>query len=173
MTPTQNHYVQFLVTTHPEFLGSTRSYTLLEADARKYLNISGNGESVLALQALIQLHSGSPPFNEMAMLGGDRINRGYYEGRYRDQNAVQIQAEWRQGLFGRFGFTVFGATGEVWNCFENFTLQNYKWSGGAGIRINANREDPLNLRIDFGVTGESTVSIFVSARHSSRCESGY
>lgn len=156
MTPTENHYVEFSFIGYPSWLGSSQSYTSYELDARKYFNLSQDGNSVLALQGLFKLNSGTPPFNDMALLGGDVINRGYYEGRYRDQNGAQIQAELRQHLFGRFGFTVFAATGEVWNRFENFTIENYKWTAGGGLRININKDDPTNLRIDFGFGKEST-----------------
>lgn len=77
-------------------------------------------------------------------------------GRYRDKNSVQLQAELRQHVMGRWGFVVFGGTGEVWNRFANFTLANYKWTAGTGLRFNVNKDDPTNLRIDFGITKEST-----------------
>ncbi len=156
MTPTRNHYVQFSLLGNPSWLGSSHSYTLYELDARKYFDLKGDESSVLALQSLLQLNSGNPPFNDLAILGGDRINRGYYAGRYRDQNSFQVQAEFRQHAIGRLGFTLFAATGEVWNRFENFTLENYKWTAGAGLRFNINKDDPANVRIDFGVSKEST-----------------
>lgn len=156
MTPTRNHYVQFAIMGNPSWLGSTESYALYELDARKYLDLTGNRRSVLALQSLVQLNSGNPPFHDLATLGGDRINRGYYNGRYRDQNAAQFQVELRQHFTGRFGFTVFAGTGEVWNRFEQLTLDNYKWTAGAGLRFNVNKDDPTNIRIDFGISKEST-----------------
>ena len=156
MTPTRNHYAQFSLLGNPSWLGSSHSYTLYELDLRKYLDLNGDGSSVLALQSLVQLNSGDPPFNDLATLGGDRINRGYYMGRYRDQNSAQFQAELRQHVMSRFGFTVFAGTGEVWNRFANFTLANYKWTAGAGLRFNVNKDDPTNVRIDFGVSKEST-----------------
>ncbi|SHF22671.1 Surface antigen [Fodinibius roseus] len=156
MMPTRNHFVQFTIMGNPDWLGSTESYTLYELDARKYLELSGNSRTVLAMQSLVTLHSGNPPFNDLATMGGDRINRGYYSGRYRDQNAAQIQAELRQHAIGRFGFTVFAANGEVWNRFEHFSLDNYKWTAGAGLRFNINKDDPTNVRIDFGISKEST-----------------
>lgn len=139
---------------------SSHPYTLYELDARKYLNLSNGGKSVLALQSLVQLNSGNPPFNNLADIGGDRINRGYYQGRFRSQNSAQVQAELRQLVIGRFGFTVFAATGEVWNRFENFTLDNFKWTAGAGLRFNLNKEDPTNIRIDYGI-GKHTSGFYL------------
>ncbi|SMO60539.1 BamA/TamA family outer membrane protein [Fodinibius sediminis] len=155
MTPTRNHFVQITLLGQPAWSGNSHYYMLYELDARKYVPLKKEARSVLALQALIQLHSGSPPFSDMALLGGDRINRGYYRGRYRDQNAAQAQAELRQNLRGRLGIAVFAATGEVWRRFENISFATYKWTMGAGLRLNLNREDPTNLRIDVGFNKES------------------
>lgn len=151
MTPIRNHYIQFSLLANPSWLGSSHPYTLYELDARKYLNLSNDGKSVLALQSLFQLNSGNPPFNDLAEIGGDRINRGYYQGRFRSQNSAQAQAELRKAVIGRFGFTVFAGTGEVWNRFKSFTLENYKWTAGAGLRFNLNKDDPTNIRIDYGI----------------------
>ena len=157
MTPTRHHYVQFSFLGNPDWLGSSGNYSTYELDARKYIALSTlNGQSVLAIQSLVNLQTGNPPFNDLATLGGDRINRGYYSGRYRDRNAAQIQAELRQKLRGRMGITLFAGTGEVWNRFEEFNLDNYKWTAGAGLRFNMNKQDPANLRIDFGFSKEST-----------------
>lgn len=160
MTPTQNHYLEFSFLGNPSGLGSTDPYASYQVDARKYFDLTGNRRSVLAFQSIVRLTSGTPPFRDMSMLGGDVINRGYYEGRYRDQNAAQFQAELRQGVIGRFGFTVFAATGEVWDRFEDFSLENYKWTAGAGLRFNVNRDDPTNIRIDFGL-GKDTSGFYL------------
>lgn len=66
MTPTKNHYVQFTLLENPSWLGTSDPYTLYELDARKYLDLSGDESSVLAMQSLVQLNSGDPPFNDLA-----------------------------------------------------------------------------------------------------------
>lgn len=160
MTPTQNHFIEFSILGYPGMFGSSDPYTSYQLDARKYLDFSNDGSAVLALQSLVRFNSGEPPFNDMATLGGDRINRGYYSGRYRDQNSAQLQAEFRKGVIGRFGFTVFAATGEVWNKFKDFTMRNYKWTAGGGFRFNLNKEDPTNIRIDYGF-GKNTSGFYL------------
>lgn len=70
MTPTRNHYVQFSFLGNASWLGSSHPYTLYELDARKYWDLSKDGRSILALQSLLQLNSGDPPFNDLAILGG-------------------------------------------------------------------------------------------------------
>lgn len=151
MTPTQNHYIQLSLLANPSWLGNSHPYTLYELDARKYLDTCANGKTVFALQSLVKLNSGNPPFNRMADIGGDRINRGYYQGRFRSWNSAQVQAELRRSLMGRFGFSAFAGAGEVWNRFDDFNLDYYKWTAGAGLRFNLNKDDPINIRMDYGI----------------------
>jgi len=160
MTPTRKHFVELSVLTNPSWLGSTDPYTLYKLDARKYYDLKGDASSVLALQSVIDLTSGHPPFNDMALFGGDMINRGYYQGRYRDQNAAQLQVELRQHVYGRLGFTLFAGSGEVWDRFEELSFRNYKWSAGGGLRFNLNPQDPTNIRVDFGV-GKNTSGFYL------------
>ena len=160
MTPTKNHYVQFSVLVNSSLLGSTDPYTSFQLDARKYIDLRKDGRSVLALQGLYRSVTGKPSFLDMSELGGDRIGRGYYAGRYRDLNAAQLQTEWRQTIKGRFGFTVFGALGEVWHRYEELNGASVKWSTGAGFRFNINKDDPTNIRIDYGV-GRGTSGFYI------------
>lgn len=160
MTPTENHFVEFSILGYPSWVGSTDPFTTYRLDARTYFNLQENRYSVLAFQALVELTSGTPPFRQLSRLGGDMINRGYYEGRYRDYNAAQLQVELRQQAIGRLGFTLFAASGEVWNRFSKFTLDNFKWTTGAGLRFNINPDDPTNLRIDFGF-GNNTSGFYL------------
>jgi hypothetical protein len=160
MTPTKNHYVQLSFLVNSSLLGSTDPYTSFQIDARKYVDLNSDGYSVLAFQGLYRSVSGKPPFLDMSDLGGDRIGRGYYAGRYRDLNAAQFQTEWRQTIKGRFGFTVFGALGEVWHRYEDIQGTSLKWSTGAGFRFNINKDDPTNIRIDYGI-GKGTSGLYI------------
>jgi outer membrane protein assembly factor BamA len=160
MTPTQNHFIQFSFLVNSSLLGSTDQYTSYQLDARKYVDLKQDGRSVLAFQWLYRSLTGNPPFLEMSELGGDRIGRGYYAGRYRDLNALQFQSELRQSIKGRFGFTVFGAMGEVWHRYEDFNVSPVKWSTGAGFRFNINKHDPTNIRIDYGI-GKGTSGFYI------------
>lgn len=160
MTPTENYAVDFSSMINPTWLGSTKGYTSWQLDARRYFNFS-KGNSVLALQAITRLTSGTPPLKDMATLGGESILRGYYGGRFRDYNGLQLQAEIRQHLVGRLGITSFVSTGEVWHSFNDFTLEHTKWTAGGGLRFNLNRKDPMNLRLDYGF-GENTSGLYLT-----------
>lgn len=156
MTPTTNSFLGAVIQAYPSLLGTTNPFLALDLDARKYLNLSGDGRSVLAFQGAASLRSGDPSFYDLAQLGGDEIGRGYYEGRYRDRNGLQVQAEWRRTVYGRIGLTLFSSVGRVWGRPWNPGMDHLHPAAGVGLRINVNRADPTNLRIDLGFGQEGT-----------------
>jgi len=156
MTPTRGMMAEISNLFYPAFLGSTDPYLGFTLDLRRYWRLKRKATSILAVQLRGRLTEGHPSFRDLALLGGENVMRGYYTGRYRDHNALQTEAEWRKKLGGRFGFTLFAGTGEVWRRFEDFSMRNYKWSAGLGLRYDFNPEDPTNIRFDYGFTKEST-----------------
>jgi len=160
LTPTKDYYLNLSLLFNPAFLGTSNPYNSFQLDARRYFDLRKNGHTVIALQTITRFISGSPPFRDMAVIGGDKIMRGYYEGRYRDNNASQIQAEFRQQIAGRFGFTIFSGFGNVWNNFRDFSVSNTKWASGIGLRFDMNPRDTNNLRLDFGI-GQHTTGFYL------------
>lgn len=118
-------------------------------DGRYFIPTSKN--QVLAFQVVGQFSIGQVPFNQLSLMGGETIMRGYYLGRYRDKNYLAAQAEYRFLPFGfskRLGGAVFGAVGAV---SGSFPTDNYKWSAGAGLRYLLFPKKDIFTRIDVGV----------------------
>ncbi len=67
-------------------------------------------------------------------MGGSQRMRGYYQGRYTDNDMITFQVELRQRIWRRIGCTVWGGAGNVFNSLDRFdwseTLPNY----GVGLR---------------------------------------
>lgn len=145
LTPTENYYLDVVAVGYKNSNGG--GFGTLEVDGRKYLDLKSDGRKVLAFQLLSKNTFGEVPFNELALLGGKQILRGYTLGRYRDKNSIQAQAEFRKHLIGRFGMTAFVGTGTVYE--ELSDLKHLKAALGSGIRFNINRKDPTNVRVDF------------------------
>lgn len=150
--PTENHYLELTALFYPNFLGATHPHQSWQLDARKYLDLRKDKKTILAFHLRTRLTGGDLPFQEYSLIGGREIMRGYYEGRFRDAHAFQLQAELRQHLIGRLGLAVFLAGGEVWGPLNHFNLSNPKIAGGLGLRFNLNPEDTNNIRIDYGIT---------------------
>jgi len=137
--------------------GSTYDFTSVISDTRLYRSVGEN--NVFAAQLLGQFNSGDVPFNQLALMGGESIMRGYYYGRYRDKNQIAAQIEYRFlpipfGFTDRIGAAVFAGAGKVFPELDNFDLNNIVVSGGAGVRFLLFPKKDIYTRFDVAFTQE-------------------
>jgi hypothetical protein len=158
-SPVRGWYADVSSMLYGQALGSQFAFTNYTVDIRRYKSLAPH--TVLALQGFANLNVGEVPFKLAATLGGSFLLRGYYNGRYRDNNALAFQAEVRQRLIGRLGGTVFASAGNVANVLSKFSLTEWKVAGGAGLRFLISRKEHLNLRFDVAV-GQQTHGIYVN-----------
>jgi outer membrane protein assembly factor BamA len=137
--------------------GSTFNYTRIALDVCKFFHYK---ENILALNAYSIYSDSDVPFFQMANLGGQKKMRGFYEGRYRDNNALVFQAEYRRHLFWLLGVTVFADAGQVAYRYDRFNGKNWRYTYGAGLRLMMDKAQKINLRIDFGVGNNKILPYF-------------
>lgn len=138
---------------------SDYSFTTLLSDTRLYRSV--NKRDVIAFQLLGQFTIGQPPFNQLAMLGGENMMRGYYLGRYRDKNQLAAQAEYRMlplpwRFTKRWGAAFFAGTGTVFNQFNHLSAKNFVWAAGSGVRFLLFPKKDVYTRFDLAFTSEGT-----------------
>ena len=150
----KGHYIELAALHNSPSFGSDFSFSRLTLDARTF--ITSPKERTLALNAYAQFHSGEPPFNELAFLGGSRRGRGYYPGRFRDKNLLLVQAEYRFPLFWYLGMTTFGSYGGVAPQISDFSLSDFRYNLGLGLRFAVNSNDRINIRIDYAIGKETS-----------------
>ncbi len=124
-------------------------------DVRSYHSIGKS--SVFAWQVRGQFMHGEVPFNQLALLGGDRLMRGYYLGRYRDRNLLVAQAEYRilpLPFSKRFGAVVFASAGTVAPEIGQFQIKRIRFACGVGFRFLIFPKKDIYFRLDFGFTKE-------------------
>lgn len=143
--------------------GSDFNFNSFFTDFRIYRPIKKN--NVLALQAFGQFTTGSPPFNQLSLLGGDRLMRGYYTGRYRDNHLVALQAEYRMlplAFAKRWGLNIFASAGEVFPTLSDLTRKSLVWSAGIGPRFLLFPKKDVYSRFDIAFTSEgSGIYLFI------------
>jgi outer membrane protein assembly factor BamA len=147
-SPSKGFFSEINFTSFARVLGSDFSFTSLVVDMRKFIRLRLG--TVLALRGFGKLSQGDVPFRNLAMLGGSELMRGYYKGRYADEDLLALQAEVRQFLFWRLGAAVFGSAGQVSNETAGFRLNDFHYAYGAGLRFLLNEKEKLNLRVDYG-----------------------
>ncbi|GAA4346152.1 BamA/TamA family outer membrane protein [Hymenobacter saemangeumensis] len=134
--------------------GATTRFTRYSADVSSYHALGPH--AVLAANYWASFTTGVAPFNALSLLGGTRRMRGYYEGRYRDQNAALLQTELRFDVYRRLGGVLFGSVGTLGDDDALLRLHQPKAAYGAGLRFTINRRDHLNLRLDYGLGQQSS-----------------
>jgi len=105
---------------------------------------------VLGVQGIYYTIQGSnTPFYLLQQMGNDQIMRGYYGGRYRDENLIASQLELRYRFMNRFGIVAFAGAGKVFNN-DNANLKSLKPNFGFGGRYFFDTAKGLSVRVDYG-----------------------
>lgn len=132
-------------------LSSTENFTgsQIVADVRGFLPISKS--FVLAMQGYYStIQSDATPFYRLQQLGSDELMRGYYSGRYRDENLLASQIELRYRYNNRFGAVVFVGAGTVFGQ-SKFDFERLKPNYGGGLRYFFDPAKGLSVRLDYGI----------------------
>ena len=161
LNTTSGMLAEFRQRFHRTALGSDFNYSVGVLDVRNYWKPFVRRNDVVAMQLYGYFSQGETPFIELATLGGDMIMRGYYEGRYRDNNLLAAQAEYRWHIWKNLGAVGFVGMGDVARRFGDFSLTDIKPSVGAGLRYALIPEENLNIRLDFAV-GQGTSNFYIN-----------
>lgn len=141
---------------YQEELGGSNDFRLLKVDLRYFFQPFGKAENIIGIQLYGHFSNSETPLFEHARLGGSERMRGHFEGRYTDKHMISSQVEFRQKLTERWGMVVFAGAGTVASEKEEFNLEHIRPTVGAGIRYLIDKEENLNIRVDFGVGNEKS-----------------
>ncbi len=147
LNPTNGIRAGLLVTPEQSLTGTPATFILGQLSGSTYLNLSGNGRSVLALRGLLGqafgAHTFALPPDQRFYAGGSGTVRGYRYQSVGPQFAdgkpaggTQITAgtiEFRQRLFQSFGFSLFTDAAEVTGGGFAGTSGKYAVGAGAGV----------------------------------------
>jgi outer membrane protein assembly factor BamA len=129
--------------------GSNFTGSQIKVNVRNFWAIAP--KLVLGVQALYHTVQGNQtPFYLLPQLGNDEIMRGYYTGRYRDENLLAAQAELRYRFMNRFGIVAFAGGGKVF-ANSKFSLKDLKPDYGFGGRYFFDTAKGLSVRLDYGI----------------------
>ncbi len=144
--PTKGWFTELAFQLDDKKLGSNYGFTKWSLDVVRYFRI--NKKHVFAINFLYIGTNGDVPFTQLAMFGGNKKMRGYYEGRFRDKQAMAFQLEFRGRISSRWGVNVFFGAGNVSEKMRYFSFNNFRFAGGLGLRFMIDRKQKINLRLD-------------------------
>jgi outer membrane translocation and assembly module TamA len=159
INPENGVYAAIAYRPHYRFMGSDANWASLQGDFRKYFKLPGRRRQVIALWNYDWLTFGGTPYLQLPSTGWDAFvntGRGYIQGRYRSNNMLYLEAEYRvditrNGLLGAVAF----ANAESFSEPYTNKFQVVAPGAGAGIRFKLNKYSGTNVAIDyaFGLNG--------------------
>lgn len=133
-------------------LGSDHRFHTTQLQFSAYYPLSD--KTVLAFDNYARFSAGDVPWNQLSLLGNGQRMRGYYEGRYRDNNIFTTQLELRHKLDWRHGVVGWIGTGTLGDSPSQLGTKHWLPSVGIGYRFEF--KPRMNVRLDFGVGKDST-----------------
>jgi len=129
-------------------LGVTYSYGRLDAEWRGFMDLGGH--NVLAANAAVAGVDGTVPFDQLPVIGGGHIMRGYSAGRFRDRWVTAAQAEYRSPMvFERIGAIAFVGVGAAAPNPGDLGRARPFPSAGIGGRLQVDKLQRTALRLDY------------------------
>lgn len=129
-------------------LGSEEDFDVLTLLYSEYMR-TGRGEDVLAWQVHGRFTDGELPWDRLSLIGGGGLLRGYNSGRYRDNQMLLGQVEYRLDLPWRHGMVFWLGAGAVAAEISEFRADELLPTAGIGYRFAI--KPRVNLRLDYGV----------------------
>jgi len=116
---------------------------------------------ILALDLYGQVSSKNLPWTLKEELGGINRMRGYYSGRYIDNDIASTQIELRQHIFRRLGCAAWLGAGSVFPTIREFDMTKILPNYGLGLHFEIKHN--VNARVDFGFGKKTCGFVFGSS----------
>jgi hypothetical protein len=171
VSPFTGNYLNLAFRVNPVAFGSTQSSTMLYYEWRNYIGVSKSvPRNLIAFWFWgVLVTSGHVPYLALPAITWDTYNRsgrGYIQGRFRGENMLYGESEYRFRLSrdGLFGGVVFVNCTTASNPFtEQKVLNSIAPGYGFGLRIKMNKKDRTNIAIDYGM-GDGFSGIYFNIR---------
>ncbi|MEP1086909.1 BamA/TamA family outer membrane protein [Algoriphagus sp.] len=175
VSPYETNFALVSYKINPEFLGSNQSSSTLLVDYRHYFPLSETRKRhLLAVWGYGNfLVSGDLPYMALPSIGYDmfgRSGRGYAQGRFRGENMVYSEAEYRFPLQKNketFGGTVFvnaASFGSKLTGENLFAKINPGY--GLGFRVIINKENRTTISADYGFGQKGNSGFYLNINES-------
>jgi hypothetical protein len=159
-SPQKGWFAEAGIRFHHKTIGSNFNFTQYNLDVRRYINLKSN--SILALHINAILNDGNVPFLEKVKLGNDKIMRGYFAGRFRDNEFAAAQIEYRYPIGKSFVLAGFLSAGQTAATVNQFSINAMQSSMGGGLRYLVNKQKKLYVRFDAGYTQKGNWGFYLN-----------
>lgn len=155
--------IDLRATYYGAFFGGQNNYRVYQADYKHFVKIKRDGQ-ILGWYLKGRLSYEDVPYGEMSQLGSPFDLRGYFWGRFRDNNMLFFLSEYRHkflkrnGEVSRHGPVVWAGAGTI---FSNYAdpENNFKLLPNFGFGYRLELQPRMNARLDFGM-GKNTTGFY-------------
>ena len=149
MNPREGYFIEGKFLVFRDAFGSARDFQKLNWSAAGYTDV-GDTTRILAGRFMHEGGFGDVPFSAQSIVNGNRNLRGYANGRYRADQLIAVEAEYRWNFYRRWGAVAFAGLG--WSADEvaEMALNETLTSAGLGVRFMIIETYRINARIDYG-----------------------
>jgi hypothetical protein len=153
------------------FLGGESEWREVEYDLRTYFRLNRDSRHKLGLWLYGDFVThGTAPYYGLPATGMDtygRTGRGYLQGRYRGEEMLygEIEYRWTIARNGLYGLVVFLNTETLSNKQAGEKLFDSLATGaGIGFRLRINKHSKTNLCLDFGVGKSGAAGFYIGVQ---------
>jgi len=150
-----------------DFLGGSSNWQQFSYDLRTYARLSRDARHKIAFWTFGDLVTGgTAPYLDLPSTGGDtyaRSGRGYPQGRFRGQEMLYAEAEYRWTVTnnGLFGMVAFVNTETLSNEQADEKLfDSFATGAGFGFRFMLNKRSKTNLCFDIGFGEQGSKAVY-------------
>jgi outer membrane protein assembly factor BamA len=173
INPYRGYYLEVTYRVNPEFLGSSQNSTMLYYEFRTYVNVNKDlPQNLIAFWFWgTNVLTGHVPYLELPSITWDTYNRsgrGYIQGRFRGDNMLYGEAEFRfriteNGLLAGVTFIDCTTASNPLPYVSQSLFDAVAPGVGVGLRIKMNKADRTNITVDYGV-GNGFAGIYLNLR---------
>ncbi len=173
VNPYSGYYVNASYRVNPTFLGSSKASSEVYYEFRTYVNVNKDiPRNLIAFWFWgANVVSGHVPYLELPSITWDTYNRsgrGYIQGRFRGNNMLYGESEFRfrlttNGLLGGVAFIDATTASNPLPGVSQPLFNAVAPGGGFGLRIKMNKADRTNIAVDYG-TGFGFSGIYLNIR---------
>lgn len=132
--PEDSYLATLKIATAPKFMGNDSTSSRLELEVNKYIKI--NNSDVVALRIHGAAGLGELVFNQQFVIGNKDM-RGYTKGRFRGNQTVCLQGEYRWNPFKKIGFVGVAGVASAFNGDNESDNNQLLPAIGCGVRFTA------------------------------------
>lgn len=132
-----------------------KNFGRIDFDLREYVRLESLN-STLAFQWLFsQLQGELIPFQYLNSIGGGRVLRGYYAGRFRDKSSAVVQSEYRYEYNRKWSAVGFVGAARLQEKSEDLKSSHTYSSLGLGVHYFLDPQNRTKIRLDVGFGSET------------------